>query len=81
MFVIWLIHERDGAMEYYTINDIQILTGYSRKKIRLIIKKLNEKIIKKYNYVKLKPLLFNDKIEKNIYLKEWRLNYDRNVKK
>ncbi len=68
-------------MEYYTINDIQILTGYSRKKIRLIIKKLNEKIIKKYNYVKLKPLLFNDKIEKNIYLKEWRLNYDRNVKK
>ena len=68
-------------MKYYTINDIQILTGYSRKKIRLIIKKLNEKIIKKYNYVKLKPLLFNDKIEKNIYLKEWRLNYDRNVKK
>ena len=48
-------------MEYYTINDIQILTGYSRKKIRLIIKKLNEKIIKKYNYVKLKPLLFNEK--------------------
>ena len=69
MFVIWLNHERDGAMEYYTINDIKILTGYNEKQIRLIIKKLNDEVLEKYKNNKIKPLLFVDKIEKKYFLK------------
>lgn len=69
MFVIWLNYERDGAMEYYTINDIKILTGYNEKQIRLIIKKLNDEVLEKYKNNKIKPLLFVDKIEKNYFLK------------
>lgn len=56
-------------MEYYTINDIQILTGYPEKKIRLIIKKMNNEIIQKYKNKKVKPLLFGDKIEKKYFLR------------
>ncbi len=56
-------------MEYYTINDIQILTGYDEKKIRLIIKKINEEIEEKYRNNILKPLLFVDKVEKKYFLK------------
>ena len=56
-------------MEYYTINDIKILTGYNEKQIRLIIKKLNDEVVKKYKNKKIKPLLFGDKIEKGYFLK------------
>ena len=56
-------------MEYYTINDIRILTGYNEKQIRLIIKKLNDEVLEKYKNNKIKPLLFVDKIEKNYFLK------------
>ena len=56
-------------MEYYTINDIKILTGYNEKQIRLIIKKLNGEVLEKYKNNKIKPLLFVDKIEKNYFLK------------
>ena len=69
MFVIWLCHERDGAMEYYTINDIQILTNYDKKKIQIIKKKINEEIEEKYRNNILKPLLFVDKVEKKYFLK------------
>lgn len=56
-------------MEYYTINDIKILTGYNEKQILLIIKKLNDEVLEKYKNNKIKPLLFVDKIEKNYFLK------------
>lgn len=56
-------------MEYYTINDIKILTGYNEKQIRLIIKKLNDEVLEKYKNNKIKPLLFVDKIEKKYFLK------------
>lgn len=56
-------------MEYYTINDIKILTGYNEKQIRLIIKKPNDEVLEKYKNNKIKPLLFVDKIEKNYFLK------------
>ena len=56
-------------MEYYTINDIKILTGYNENQIRLIIKKLNDEVLEKYKNNKIKPLLFVDKIEKNYFLK------------
>ena len=56
-------------MEYYTINDIKILTGYNEKQILLIIKKLNDEVLEKYKNNNLKPLLFVDKIEKNYFLK------------
>ena len=56
-------------MEYYTIDDLKILTGYNEKQIRLIIKKLNDEVIEKYKRNKMKPLLFGDKIEKNYFLK------------
>ena len=41
-------------MEYYTINDIKILTGYNEKQIRLIIKKLNDEVLEKYASFKTK---------------------------
>ena len=56
-------------MEYYTISDIKILTGYTEKQIRLIIKKLNDEVLEKYKNNKLKPLLFGDKIEKEYFLR------------
>ena len=56
-------------MEYYTINDIKILTWYNEKQIRLIIKKLNDEVLEKYKNNKIKPLLFVDKIEKKYFLK------------
>ncbi len=68
-------------MEYYTINDIQILTGYTKNQIRLIIKKFNDEIMEKYQNEKLKPLLFGDKIEKKYFLRRMEIVYERNVKK
>lgn len=56
-------------MGYYTIEDIKILTGYKEQKIRLIIEKLNNEILKKYEKKRIKPLLFNNKIEKEYFLK------------
>ena len=68
-------------MEYYTINDIQILTGYTKNQIRLIIKKFNDEIMEKYQNEKFKPLLFGDKIEKKYFLRRMEIVYERNVKK
>ena len=65
--MIKLNHERKGAMEYYTIKDIQLLTGYSKRKVYLLIKKLNQEIKERYkNY---KPVIFENKIEKIYFIK------------
>lgn len=54
-------------MEYYTIKDIQLLTGYSKRKVCLLIKKLNQEIKERYkNY---KPVIFENKIEKIYFIK------------
>ena len=54
-------------MEYYTIKDIQILTGYSKRKVSLIIKKMNQEIKEKYK--EYKPIVFENKIEKIYFIK------------
>ena len=54
-------------MEYYTINDILLLSGYSRRKVCLIIKKLNQEI--KERYKDYKPVVFENKIEKIYFIK------------
>lgn len=54
-------------MEFYTIKDIQLLTGVSKRKALLIIKKLNKEIKERYkNY---EPIIFEDKIEKIYFIK------------
>ena len=54
-------------MEYYTIKDIQLLTGYSKRKVYLLIKKLNQEI--KERYKDYKPVIFVNKIEKIYFIK------------
>lgn len=56
-------------MEYYTINDIQILTGYNKKQILNIINKLNQEIKEQYKNKKIKPIIFDNKIEKKYFLR------------
>lgn len=56
-------------MEYYTINDIQILTGYNKKQILNIINKLNQEIKEQYKNKKIKPVIFDNKIEKKYFLR------------
>ena len=56
-------------MEYYTVKDIQILTGYEEKKIYSLIEKLNKEIQEHYKTYPIKPLIFVDKIEKLYFLK------------
>lgn len=54
-------------MEFYTIKDIQLLTGVSKRKALLIIKKLNKETKERYkNY---EPIIFEDKIEKIYFIK------------
>lgn len=54
-------------MEFYTIKDIQLLTGVSKRKALLIIKRLNKEIKERYkNY---EPIIFEDKIEKIYFIK------------
>lgn len=54
-------------MEFYTIKDIQLLTGVSKRKAQLIIKELNKEIKERYkNY---KPVIFENKIEKIYFIK------------
>lgn len=54
-------------MEFYTIKDIQLLTGVSKRKALFIIKKLNKEIKERYkNY---EPIIFEDKIEKIYFIK------------
>ena len=54
-------------MKFYTIKDIQLLTGVSKRKALLIIKKLNKEIKERYkNY---EPIIFEDKIEKIYFIK------------
>lgn len=69
MFVIKFNHERNGAMEYYTVSDIQILTGYKEAEAYDLIEKLNKEIKQRYKTYPIKPLIFVDKIEKNYFLK------------
>lgn len=55
--------------KYYTIKDIEILTGYDEEDILVIIKKLNEEIMMKYSSSQVKPLLFDRMIEKKYFLR------------
>ena len=54
--------------KYYTITDIELITGYDEEDILVIIKKLNEEIMKKYSSSRVKPLLFDRMIEKKYFL-------------
>ena len=54
-------------MEYYTIKDIQLLTGYSKRKVYLLIKKLNQEI--KERYKDYKPVIFEKKKKKIYFIK------------
>lgn len=54
-------------MEYYTVKDLQLLTGYSKKKIYSIIKKLNKEKLNQYK--KYNPVIFDNKIEKIYFIK------------
>lgn len=56
-------------MEYYTVSDIQILTGYKEVEVYDLIERLNNEIKEKYKTYQLKPLIFVDKIEKKYFLK------------
>jgi len=55
--------------EYYTVSDIEIITGYDEEDVLFIIKQLNEEIMKKYISSQVKPLLFDRMIEKEYFLK------------
>ena len=55
--------------KYYTITDIEIITGYDEEDILILIKKFNEEIMKKYSSSQIKPLLFDRMIEKKYFLR------------
>jgi len=55
--------------DYYTVSDIEIITGYDEEDVLFIIKQLNEEIMKKYISSQVKPLLFDEMIEKEYFLK------------
>jgi len=55
--------------EYYTVSDIEIITGYDEEDVLYIIKKLNEEIKQKYISSQIKPLLFDRMIQKEYFLK------------
>lgn len=55
--------------EYYTIDDIELITGYDEKDILVIIQKINEEIMKKYESSQVQPLLFDRMIEKKYFLR------------
>lgn len=54
---------------YYTVKDIELITGFNEVKAYNIIKALNDEIKDKYKDYQIKPLVFNDKIEKVYFLK------------
>lgn len=55
--------------EYYTVTDIELITGYDEEDILFIIKQLNEEIKNKYISSQIKPLLFETMIQKEYFLK------------
>jgi len=55
--------------DYYTVSDIEIITGYDEEDVLFIIKQLNEEIMKKYISSQVKPLLFDEMIEKEYFLR------------
>lgn len=54
---------------YYTVKDIELITGLNEVTAYNIIKELNTEIKDKYKDYQIEPLVFNDKIEKNYFLK------------
>lgn len=55
--------------KYYTITDIEIITGYDEEDILILIKKFNEEVMKRYSSSRVKPLLFDRMIEKKYFLR------------
>ena len=55
--------------EYYTVNDIQLITGLNEIQAYHIIKILNDEIKDRYESYSVKPLIFVDKIDKQYFLK------------
>lgn len=55
--------------KYYTIKDIELITGYDEEDILVIIKKINEEVKKKYSSSQVQPLLFDRMIEKKYFLR------------
>lgn len=55
--------------KYYTITDIELITGYDEEDILVLIRKFNEEVMKKYSSSQVKPLLFDRMIEKKYFLR------------
>ena len=55
--------------KYYTITDIELITGYDEEDILVLIRKFNEEVKKKYSSSQIKPLLFDRMIEKKYFLR------------
>lgn len=55
--------------KYYTITDIELITGYDEEDILVLIRKFNEEVMKKYSSSQIKPLLFDRMIEKKYFLR------------
>lgn len=58
-------------MIYYTVKDIEIITGLDEEEVIIIIKRLNEEIKEKFERVGKKPLLFDKMIESKYFLKKF----------
>ena len=57
---------------YYTILDIQILTGYDKDKVSQLIKLLNQELNEKFKNKNIKPMIYDNKILKDYFLRrEW----------
>ena len=56
---------------YYTVKDIEIITGLDEEEVIIIIKRLNEEIKEKFERVGKKPLLFDKMIESKYFLKKF----------
>jgi len=60
--------------EFYTKEDIQLLTGKDMQEIELIIKSLNEELMLEYEKHHIKPLLYEEKILKDYFMKRMEIN-------
>lgn len=58
-------------MIYYTVKDIEIITGLDEEEVIIIIKRLNEEIKEKFERAGKKPLLFDKMIESKYFLKKF----------
>ena len=60
--------------EFYTTEDIALLTGKDKYEVELLIKKLNEKLKNECNKYHLEPLIQEGKILKDYFIKRMEIN-------